>query len=86
MSSPKSSGTLLRRLPLKSTMEENILVKTSSSRCNLHWFNRAHGRACQKKQRLYNAAKTSDKDKDKNSGRNIEQLKKNETGTNEGKK
>ena len=55
-------------------MERNISIKISSSRCNLPWFNRAHRRLCRKKQRLYNAAKRSDKDKD--SGPNVKQLKK----------
>ena len=53
-------------------MERNISIKTSLSRCYLPWFNRAHRRLCRKKQRLYNAAKILDK----NSGPNIEQLKK----------
>ena len=38
-------------------------MKTSSSRCNLSWFNRSElTEDCMKKQRLYNAAKRSDKD------------------------
>ena len=56
------------------TLQERKIFpsETSSSRCNLPWFNRAHRRLCKKKQRLYNAAKRSDKDKD--SGPSIEQL------------
>ena len=42
---------------LKSTMERNISIKTSSSRFNRPRFNRTQGRLCRKKQRLYNAAK-----------------------------
>lgn len=42
---------------LKSTMERNISIKTSSSRFNRLRFNRTQGRLCRKKQRLYNAAK-----------------------------
>lgn len=46
---------------LKSTiMERSIPIKTSSSRFNLSWFNRAHRRLCKKTQRPYKAAKRSD--------------------------